>query len=61
MLGVGLKDEGGALPDGRREVATDEVREYVEERRVGRGVVRRIYEMSGEAGREGSTTDWAAA
>lgn len=60
-LCVGRNDEGGARPDGRRDVATDDASEYAEERRVGRGVVLRIYEISGEAGREGSDMNLAAA
>jgi hypothetical protein len=52
MAGVGLKELGGAIPDGRREVAVDEVSEWAEDLRVGRGVVRRMFEMSGDVGRE---------
>lgn len=62
MLGVGRNDEGGAArPVGRREVATDDASEWAEERRVGRGVVRRMYEISGEGGRADRAADVAAA
>jgi len=52
--GTALNELGGAepMPGGRRDVAVDEATECTDGRLVGRGVVRRMYEMSGDTGRE---------